>query len=191
MRNWLSLITCSPGVSRLGTRAGRLAAAATLLAALCCFFSPAAAQESPRELREMVIAYLGRGNYADAILPLQQLIDYLGESTDRDTVLMMEPVYFNLGLCHFLLGQFPTSEDAFRTYIKKYPNGPHVIDAAVFIADGYRFTGQTQRAMAEYKRVIKVYRLDEEWMTDVLCSMARCALAEDDWTAAIPILEQV
>ncbi|MCF7855732.1 MAG: tetratricopeptide repeat protein, partial [Candidatus Pacebacteria bacterium] len=148
------------------------------------------ARESPREVRENALMALSQGDYEGAIPYLLQLIDYLGDNQNPNIVRLMEPIYFNLGLCYYLTGQFSQSEEAFNTYIKRYPNGKHVIEAAVFIPDGYRFTGDYKKALKTYKSVLENYSLNDDWKTDVLCSMARCALADNDWETALPFLEQ-
>lgn len=151
------------------------------------------AQDTPDKVRQQAQIALSQGAYADAAVYLHQLIDWFGESKKETTIASMRPVYFNLGLCYFLLGQFSESETAFETFLKKYRTGPNTLEAAVYIADGYRFTGNFKKASKEYSKILKKYEgeLGVDWKTDILCSMARCALAEDDWEGALPILKQV
>ena len=64
---------------------------------------------TPSEARFNASKAMSRGAFAEAITSLQQLVDWYGSSRKDTTVIQMEMVYFNLGACHFLLGQFSES----------------------------------------------------------------------------------
>ncbi len=146
---------------------------------------------APREARIQVNRCLTAGQYDAAIPILQQMVKWFSESKDKSIVLEMEGTYFHLGLCHFLLGHFSESNKAFEEYLKKYPRQSRSLDASVYIADGYRFTNDHAKAVKGYQRALDTFAPDFDWRTDILCSMVRCALAQDDWKTAIPLLREV
>jgi len=144
----------------------------------------------PRETRVQANRFLTAGDYASAIPLLQQLIQWFADSKNKNIMLDMEGTYFHLGLCHFLLGHFPDSGKAFEEYLKKYPRGAHSTEAAVYIGDGLRFSQEFKKAIAAYQQALDKYAPNEDWRADVLCSMVRCYLAQDDWKTAIPLLQK-
>lgn len=157
---------------------------------LVVFTVPATAQDSPRELRSAAWAAMAQGAFEDAIPPLQQLVRYYSDSDEARIVAQMQSVYFNLGLCLFLTGRFAESRPVFEAYLKRYPHTVQAKEAAVFLADGYRFSEQLAKAMEAYRSVLQTYRLNADWRTDVLVSMVRCALADEDWETALPLLDE-
>ena len=152
---------------------------------------PAAAQDTPREVRIKAQTALSQGAFADAVGYLQQLVEWFGASTKEETRAQMENVYFSLGTCHFFLGQFGEARDAFNIYLKKYRTGPHSQDVAVYIADCYRFEQHLPEALKAYRDALKKYDLNGDLKADVLASMARCYLAQDKWDKAMPILQRL
>lgn len=168
----------------------------------CCFFlvlvlltaGAVAAPEAelgPRETRMAAARCLMTGDYASAIPLLQQLIQWFADAKNKNLALETEATYFHLALCHFLLGHFPEASPAFEDYLKKYPRGSHSTEAAVYLGDCARFALDYPKALKAYQNAIATCSLDNDWSTDVNCSMARCALAKDDWKAAIPLLRKV
>lgn len=103
---------------------------------------------------------------------------------------MLEGIHFNLGLCYFLSGRFAETEKQFRRYVQLYPRERNVVPAEVFTADSLRYRGEFDRAIREYERIREGRRLNADWLTDVLCSLVRCHLAQDDWESAMPLLEK-
>lgn len=157
-----------------------------------CVCVPLRAQDQgPKEVRAQVVQALSAGAYEDAILGIQQWIEWFGKSKKRGKILELERWYFNLGLCFYLTGQFKDSEKAFDNYLKKYREGPHAPEAEIYTADGYRFTERIKQAVRAYEKVLKKYPLSADWRTDVLCSLARCELANDDWEKAVPRLKKI
>ncbi len=168
--------------------------AAVLLA--CMFFlsaTAARAQDSPREVRQKAHQALAQGAYDDAIIYLEQLLSWFGDSKDTRIRREMATVRFNLGLCYFLIGQFEKSDDAFNDYLKNHSHGPKVIEASVYIADGLRFRSKFSKALKDYEKIRKIYenKLSLDWQADILGSMVRCYLAEDNWEDAIPLLNEL
>ena len=152
-----------------------------------------AAGLTPREVKDKARYALAQGAYDDAVAYLQQLIDWYGESKDVRVVAEMAPVFFNKGLCYFLLGQFLPAEAAFEDYLKKYRNGSKIVEASVFIGDCYRFSSDIPKATKAYQAVLNKYesQMAPDWKADVYSSLVRCALAGDDWKTALPLLKQV
>jgi len=143
--------------------------------ACTCVCVPLRAQDlSPREVRAQVFRALSEGAYEDAILGIQQWIEWFGNSKKREKIIELESWYFNLGLCFYLTGQFKDAETAFADYLKKYRKGPHAPEAEIYTADGYRFTEQIKQAVRVYEKTLKKYPLSPDWYTDVLCSLVRC-----------------
>ena len=171
---------------------GRKKAAAfpALLAAFLALapLQPAHGQETVAEVRRKAQMALAQGAYADAIGYLQQLIEWFGESKRETTFVQMEVVYYQLGISHFLIGQFAEARGVFETYLKKYRNGPHAQEVAVFIGDTYRFENQLPQALKSYITTLKRYPLGPDLKADVFMSMARCYLAQDKWNKAMPVL---
>jgi tetratricopeptide (TPR) repeat protein len=167
-----------------------LCALVALLAA-CGPLPAARAQDNPREVRAKAQVALTKGAYADAILLLQQLVDWFGTSTKEETVASMEGVYFALGTCHFFVGQFGEARDVFDTYLKKYRTGPHAAEVAVYIGDSYRFEGALNEALKAYQKALRTYDLGGDLKADVFASMVRCLLAADRWDKALPLLRKL
>lgn len=145
----------------------------------------------PREARIQVNRLLTAGDYASAIPLLQQLIKWFSESKNKNIILEMEATYFHLGLCNFFLGRFAEANKGFDDYLKKYPRGAHCVEAAVYTGDGYRFSNDLAKAVKAYEHALATYPLDADWRADVLGSLVRCALAQDDWKTAIPLLQKL
>lgn len=165
---------------------------ATAVALALVFWAGIAlAQDTPREVRAKANIALSQGAYADAIGFLQQLVEWFGQSTDQSTVTDMGPVYFNLGICHFLMGQFAEARTAFEVYLKKYRNGARASEAAVYIADAYRFDGGLDKALKAYDEALKRYGLGPDLEADVYAGMIRCHLAQDQWDRAMPLLKKL
>ena len=75
---------------------------------------PARAQDNVRETRQAAQAALTQGAFGEAIPLLEQLIDWLKTSTAPAVIAELESVHYNLGLCYFLVGQFPNARKAFE-----------------------------------------------------------------------------
>ncbi len=159
--------------------------------ALVVAAGPAWSQDTPREVRAKANMALSQGAYADAIGLLQQLVEWYGQSTDQTTVTDMAHVYFSLGICHFLTGQFAEARTAFEVYLKKYRNGSRAGEAAVYIADAYRFDGALEKALKAYDDALKRYVLGGDLEADVYAGMIRCHLAQDQWDRAMPLLKKL
>lgn len=134
---------------------------------------------------------LSQGAYSDAVGYLQQLVDWYGESKKEVTVVQMETVYYSLGTCRFLLGQFAEARETFQTYLKKFRTGAHAGEVAVYIADCYRLEERIAEALKAYNDAIKKHDLNGDLKADVYMSMARCFLSQDKWDRAIPVLRQL
>ncbi len=134
---------------------------------------------------------LSLGNYLDAIPHLNQLVSWFADSTESRIVSMMESVYFNLGMAHFLCGHFAESRTAFDTYLRKYRHGPRAWQAAAYIGDAFRFEGQYKESLKAYQHALKTYSYGPDWKSDLLIGMAKCHLAEERWSDAAPLLLEV
>ena len=163
---------------------------ALMLALLLSRSLPAAENVSVREVRVQARNALAAGAYEEAITLLKQLIEWFAESKEASTQMQMEFCQYNVGLCHYLLGHFVESEKEFQTYLKKFPKGPHVSEARIYSADGYRYQSKTKEAVAAYKKILDEGGLSADWETDVLCSLVRCYLVDDDWQGAIPFMKR-
>ena len=156
---------------------------------------PLSAQDAgtttPREARFAASKAMSQGAYADAIVYLQQLVDWYGSSKKDSTLVQMEMVYFNLGICHFLLGQFSEARTAFSEYLKKYRTGMQARLADIYIADSLRFEEKLGDALKRYRTILHTYDLGADLKADVLMSMARCYLAQDKWDKVIPVLREL
>jgi TolA-binding protein len=168
-------------------RANRLVFLATVTAP-----APAArAQDTPAEVQQAASKMLSLGNYLDAIPLLDQMATWFATSDDSRIIAMMENVYFQLGMCHFILGHFGEARSAFDLYLRKYKNGPRAWQAAVYIGDSHRFQGATKEALKAYAAALDNYQYGVDWKADILISMAKCHLAEEKWAEAAPILLEV
>ncbi len=153
--------------------------------------APARAQETPAEVQDAANKMLGTGNYLDAIPLLDQMVNWFATSDESRIVAMMENVYFQLGMCHFIVGHFPDSRTAFGTYLRKYKFGPRAWQAAVYIADAHRFEGTFKEALKAYTYALNNYAYNPDWKADILIAMAKCHLAEEKWADAAPLLLDV
>ncbi len=177
-----------PGFRLLGT---------LFLFAICvsCFSQKSEVSQSmsARELRANANSALSQGAFSEAIQFLDELISLLGDEKKKDIVQSMEQIFYKLGICHFFTGSFNESEKAFTNYIKKYPKGFNVTEASVYIADGYRFLNNHDKALKEYASILKRYdkTISLPLRIDVMCSMVRCHLVKDQWAEAIPLLQEI
>lgn len=151
---------------------------------------PVLCQDTPREVRQRVNNKLAKGMYADAIPDLQQLITWFGESKETQVVASMQSVYYQLAMCFFLTGSFEEAEKAFRTYLKKYPNGSKIDEAEVYIADTLRLRSKFKEAIIAYEAALKARWYPREMRADMYCSIARCYLAQGKQKEAMPYLEK-
>lgn len=166
-----------------------------LAVVLAAFLIPAVvmAQDTPKELHMKAGVALDQGDYEAAIPALSALIQMLGDSKTPAVVSGLEMVYFNLGMCNFLTGNFADAVGAFNEYIKKYRQGLRLKDASIYRADALRFQGANAEALKAYAEALKVHGsgLSLDWKTDVFCSMAKCNLYEEKWKEASLFLEQI
>ncbi len=153
--------------------------------------SPAKAQDTPAEVQRAASKMLSMGNYLDAIPLLDQLVTWFSASTESRIVGMMENIYFELGMCHFVVAHFPESRNAFDTYLRKYKFGFRAGQAAVYTADAFRFEGNLKSAIKAYESALKTYQYGIDWHADILIAMAKCYLAEEKWSDASPLLLEV
>ena len=170
-------------------RAAGLTSALILFALVCP--SDVLAQATTRELRQAANEKLRVGDFMGAIPDLQQLIEYMGESTDDRVIRSMEPIFYNLGICYFFVGQFGEAEDAFRKYMKKYPRTIRTKNALLYIADSIRFRNQLEKAIKAYEECLRKHgdRYTNDLLTDIYSSIARCYLADGRWKDAIEPLQ--
>lgn len=175
-----------------GVCAARLRTLLPLVLLLCLTGFPprSQAQQTIMEVRREAQNALQAGAYEQAIVYLEELVSRLKDSHERDTRIMLEGIHYNLGLCYFLSGQFAKTEQQFRRYVRLYPRNRNVIPAEVFTADSLRYREQFDKAIREYERILDKRSLNADWRTDVLSSLIRCHLAQDDWETAIPLLEK-
>ncbi len=171
----------SPGVRRSLC----LAAVVGLLAGA----SPA--QDTVKEVRAQAQAALAVGAYEDAIPPLQQMIEWFGESPTDSMKAEMEDIYFRLGLCHLFLAQFKECRTVFDTYLKKYKYGANSALVGIFIGDTWRYEGKYADALKAYEKTLKAYEYSLDLRTDIFVCMARCHLAEEKWAPAEPLLIEI
>jgi len=149
------------------------------------------AQETPKEVRVAAQAALGAGDFGAAAGFLQQLVDWYADSKQDNIRAMMADIYYNLGLCHFFLADFPQARASFDTYLKRHRRGIRAEQIAVLYADTYRFENKLKQALKHYRNALKNYPLNADLKADVFAAMARCHLAEEEWATAIPFLLDV
>ncbi|MBN2448872.1 MAG: tetratricopeptide repeat protein [Lentisphaeria bacterium] len=180
-----------------GSLPGRVRAVLPRLLLLCSavvllFPVPCPAQEmGPRETQDLLRRVLNQGAYAEAVPLIQQLIEWFKDSSKPSLQRDLEMLRFQLGLCHYLTGDFAHSEPAFKEYLAKHRNGSHASEAAVYLGDGFRFTSKFDPALKQYEEAVRTYPYNDDWLTDILCSVVRCHLAKDNWKGAIPVLRRV
>ncbi len=156
-----------------------------VVSALCCALSASGQiQATVRELRESAFKNFTMGEFDQAIPEFQMLIDTMGSVKSTQGLAEMEAVYYNLGICYFLTGQFASSEQAFGVYCKKYPRGARLSEAFVYIADSLRFASKNVEAIKAYKAALDKFSYGFDLRTDIYASIARCYLAQDDWASA-------
>ena len=149
------------------------------------------AQDTPQEVYQTASKMLSLGNYLDAIPPLNQLVTWFADSQESRIISMMESVYFNLGMAHFLCGHFSEAETVFDTYLRKYRHGPRAWQAAAYRGDAFRFQTQYAKALKAYQDALSTYTYGPDWRADILIGMAKCHLAEERWAQAAPLLLDV
>ena len=148
----------------------------------------ASAAEGPtasvRELRERAMRNFSQGEFDAAIPDFEELTKALGESKDSNVRMGLDTIYYDLSLSYFFTANFSSAEQAFRNYIKKYPNGANTANAYVYVADCLRLSGSNKKAIAAYEDALKRYSYPSDLLTDIYSSIAQCDLAEDNWDAA-------
>jgi len=185
------------GAGRAVGRAARKRAVAwaLLLAVAAGLARPARAQDTVADVRKLAAQALAQGAYVDAIGYLMQLVEWFKDSRTSSIQQELEAVYYNLGLCHLLLGQFGETRTVFEEYLKRYRTGFRAAEVVAFVGDSLRYEKKYKEALEVYRRALKTYRSDylqnPDLYTDVLVSMVRCLLAEDQWKPAEPLLIQI
>lgn len=149
------------------------------------------AQDSVKEVRAQAMNALAAGAFAEAIPPLQQLIEWFGETTQDSQKMEMEGIFFRLGLCHLFLAQFPECRTAFEAYQKKYKSGNNALLVGIFIGDAWRYEGKYKEALKAYEKALKDMEYPLDLRIDIFVCMARCHLAEEKWAPAVPLLLEV
>ncbi len=149
------------------------------------------AQDTVKEVRAQAMAALAAGAFEDAIPPLQQLVEWFGNSTKDSMKAEMEDVYFRLGLCHLFLAQFKECRTVFDTYLKKFKYGANSGHVGIFIGDTWRYEGKYADALKAYEKTLKDYEYTLDLRTDIFVCMARCHLAEEKWAPAEPLLIEI
>jgi TolA-binding protein len=162
-----------------------------LFTAFCLRCLAAPSDAAPRETRDLLRKALNAGAYDQAVPLIQQLIEWFKDSRQVSLQRDLEQLRFQLGLCHYLTGSFADSEKSFGEYLSKYRVGSHAAAAAVFLGDGLRFSNQLDPALKQYESARRSYEYNADWTADILCSMARCRLAKENWGEAIPLLREV
>jgi len=94
-------------------------------------------------------------------------------------------------MSYFLTGSFAETETTFDAYTKKYRQGVHAKEVAVYRAEALRFQDNTGAALKAYAEALKKYDFNADWTTDIYCSMAKCHLSEDRWKEASKFLERI
>lgn len=163
---------------------------------LICFlfiFSLSSFAQSANEAKKMAQTALMKGDYSTAIQNLQLIIEYLGNSKKEGTQRSLEGVYFKIGLCHFLLGNFTESDKAFKLFLDKYPKSAFAAEAQIYIADGLRFRGKFKETYKIYERALKKYhfKYNNDMQADIYCSMIRCKIAKNKWADIVPLVKKV
>jgi len=157
-----------------------------LAVAIACASLPARGQvqATVRELREEAFRKFSLGEFEAAIPGFQMLIETLRDVQGTQGLAEIEPIYYNLGICFFLTGQFPQAEQAFVAYCKKYPRGGRLSEAFVYIADSLRFSSKHAAAIQAYQAALAKFAYPPDLRTDIHAAIARCFLAQDDWASA-------
>ncbi len=165
-----------------------------------CFFGavvflslsiPVNAQMTPTEVRAAANEALFRGAYEEAVPLLQQLVSWFADSETASVVAWMENIYYSLGVSHFVLGNFEPAREVFEEYLKRYRHGPNASRVAVYRGDAFRFDNMLEEALGAYRFALETYRYNRDWLADINSCMAKCHLAEERWTQAIPHLKEV
>jgi tetratricopeptide (TPR) repeat protein len=170
---------------------GLLSRTVVCVALVTAIAGPSFGQDNVRDTRVAAHAALSQGAFAEAIPLLQQLVAWLNTSTSPSVISELELMYYQLGLCQFMAGNFAAARDTFSEYLKRYRRGPNAGTVAVFFADSHRFESNFAEALKAYGEALKTYTFDEDWKTDVEASMAKCFLAQEKWTDALPHLGAV
>ncbi len=166
-----------------------------LLVAWAAVAPQSRAQDTVADVRKMAAQALAQGAYVDAIGYLTQLVEWFKDSRTPSIIQEMEGVYFNLGLCYLLVGQFGEARNVFEEYLKRYRRGFRAAEVAAFLGDSHRYEKKWAEALAIYRKALKEYRNEylqnQDLWVDVLVSMVRCLLAEEKWKETEPLLVQI
>ena len=146
------------------------------------------AERTPKEIRSAAQAAFSVGAFEDAASEYQLLVSYYKDSTQEVIIMMMEAVYYNLGLCHIFLAEFPQARDTYEEYLKRYRRTGRAHKVAIMYGDAWRLEGKRNEALKAYNEALKTYQYDADLLADLHSSMARCYMADDDWEHALPLL---
>ncbi len=164
---------------------------AVLAAAVLAAAVPARAQDTPVEVRTAAHLALSQGRYADAIRYLNQLVTWFSDDRSPSIVQELEGVYFNLGLCHLLLGDFDDAREVFQEYLRRYRRESRAHLVAAYIGDTHRYQEDFETALQAYREALRQYVYTEDVLSDILLAKVRCHLAEDRWREATPLLQRL
>ena len=145
---------------------------------------PLRGQETVAKIRESAFRHYTGGQFAEALPYFEQLIEIQGSSQSSQVQAGMERVFFNAAMCQFLTGNFTAAGTAFVRYNKKYPRGTYLHESYVYIADAQRFSGQLNQAIKSYEAALRRFTYPVDLRTDIYSAIARCYLAEGDWSRA-------
>jgi tetratricopeptide (TPR) repeat protein len=162
-----------------------------MIAGMVCGGGRLAAQETPMEVRKAASQALAEGAFADAVPLLQQLIAWFKDSSNPSLRQELERYRFSLGMSLYVTGQMGPALAAYDDYLANHRRGVKASEAAVYRGDTFRFEQQMDKAVAAYAEALQTYQYDNDWRADIEASLAKCHLADEKWTAAIPHLIEV
>ena len=76
--------------------------------------------------------------------------------------------------------------ESFQKYLKRYPNGIHVLSANYYIANALEINNQPKKAIGHYKYIIEKTRND--YTENSLLNLSQIYLKNEDWENALPLL---
>lgn len=162
-------------------------AACALLATLAVH-APARAQDDlgPEEMYTRGIELFTRGAFADAIPFFARLYDLFGKEPEYEKE--METVLYALGSAYYNTGQYPEAQEAFTTFMERYPKARTIDEVHFRSAAARQFQEQYDQAVATYRNLIETWP-QSAFVEDASYQIAICHMVAEQPGEAVTAFE--
>jgi TolA-binding protein len=146
-------------------------------------------------LKTMADDAIAGNDPAKALPILTELIARLQASTNAQIMASLEPLYYYQGMAAMQLDikQIETAEQAFKEYIRRFPEGPHLTTVQIRLGDALMRLQRYLDAINWYQKVLdkgKTIQLPASQEQELKEKIADAYLEGKLWDKAIPYLQE-